>query len=101
MLIACSALITDQIKEKCLKHGFNFVTDVPIKPDFITEIYQEVEQMNQLIERNELKRNSLSSCKGSKYQYGLPNEPIKDVDQIYNCRKLSLKKEKIMSVIQE
>ena len=49
ILVASSAFINDEIKENCLKAGFDQIIDVPIKYNFLIKLYNEVESKLQTI----------------------------------------------------
>ena len=42
IIIASSAQVSDDVKEKCYAIGFNYVSGIPIEYEFITEIFREI-----------------------------------------------------------
>ena len=60
VMIACSAYISESIKEKCYSVGFKFITDVPISQDFIQQLYKEIDSRQDIFTNQGKKR--YSSC---------------------------------------
>ena len=62
IMIASSAFITKQIEEECLSIGFDFITEVPIKHDFLKTIFEEMDNKNMVYHQMKMSKiNSICS----------------------------------------
>ena len=77
LIVASSALMTDEIHSKCLKNGFTHATEVPIQGEFLKKIQNEIEQLNCLYEKNDIRKFTFTSSKSIKYHNSLANSSQK------------------------
>lgn len=50
IMIASSAYINEETKDECLSIGFDFITEVPMKPQFLQMIFEELDKKKMLFD---------------------------------------------------
>ena len=52
VIIASSAQVSNDVKDKCYGIGFDYVTGIPIEYEFITEIFKQIAQKRMMYDNN-------------------------------------------------